>query len=179
MNHAEESIERLLKGLRGAEPPVGMQRRILEAMEAHEDVRSRAAWGWRTAVALPVACLLLLGGWWIVTVTVRHPAPEQNNQRVIAATRPAPKPQEVPASQRRVHSGKRPLRGRVETASYPAPPLPLTEQERLLLRLAHRRDAENMAVLNREVQAAQMAKATAQFQQFFGMDAKVMRSQIE
>ena len=40
------------------------------------------------------------------------------------------------------------LRERLRPASFPAPPLPLTEQERLLLRLAHRGDPENMAILN-------------------------------
>jgi hypothetical protein len=43
--------------------------------------------------------------------------------------------------------------------------LPLTEQERLLLRLAHRGDADTTAILNPDVRAAQTAKATQQFQQ--------------
>jgi hypothetical protein len=66
-----------------------------------------------------------------------------------------------------------------QAASFPAPPLPLTEQERLLLRIAHRRDPEDTAILNPAVQAAQSAKATEQFQQFFTIDATQMRSQIE
>jgi hypothetical protein len=66
-----------------------------------------------------------------------------------------------------------------QSASYPAPPLPLTEQEKLLLRLAHRRDPQNMAILNRDERATQSAKATEQFQQFFGMKPAEMRSEIE
>ena len=66
-----------------------------------------------------------------------------------------------------------------QTAGYPAPPLPLTEQEKLLLRLAHRGDAENMDILNPDVQAAQSAKATEQFQQFFGINPTEMRSESE
>jgi len=49
----------------------------------------------------------------------------------------------------------------------------------LLLRLAHRDDAENKAMLNPELQATQSAKATKQFQQFFEIDAKEMRNEIE
>jgi hypothetical protein len=55
----------------------------------------------------------------------------------------------------------------------------LTEQEKLLLRLAHRNDAPDMNLLNRDVQAQQSAKATQQFQQFFGMDDNQMRSESE
>ena len=66
-----------------------------------------------------------------------------------------------------------------QAASFPAPPLPLTEQESLLLRLAHRRDRTTIAMLNPAVQAAQTAKATEQFQQFFDIDPTEMRSQIE
>ena len=69
--------------------------------------------------------------------------------------------------------------GETQTASFPAPPLPLTEQERLLLRLAHRGDSDDMAILNPDVRAAQTAKATEQFQQFFDINATEMRSQSE
>jgi hypothetical protein len=55
----------------------------------------------------------------------------------------------------------------------------LTAQEKQLLRLAHRNDARDMALLNRDVQAQQSAKATQQFQQFFGMDTNEMRSESE
>jgi hypothetical protein len=57
--------------------------------------------------------------------------------------------------------------------------LPLTEQERLLLRLAHRGGDDNMAILNPDTRAAQTAKATEQFQQFFAINATEMRSQSE
>jgi hypothetical protein len=77
------------------------------------------------------------------------------------------------------HPHDAPAAGETRTASFPAPPLPLTEQERLLLRLAHRGDAENMALLNPDVQAQQIAKATEQFQQFFAINAAEMRRQSE
>jgi hypothetical protein len=55
----------------------------------------------------------------------------------------------------------------------------LTEQEKLLLGLAHRNDAQDMDLLNPVAQAQQSAKATQQFQQFFGMDTEQMRSESE
>jgi hypothetical protein len=67
----------------------------------------------------------------------------------------------------------------VQSASYPAPPLPLTEQERMLLRVAHRDDAKNKALLDPELQAAQSAKNTEQFQHFFQINAEEMRKQSE
>jgi hypothetical protein len=67
----------------------------------------------------------------------------------------------------------------VPSAGFPAPPLPLTEQERMLLRVARRDDAKNKALLNPDLQAAQSAKNTEQFQRFFEIDAKEMRSESE
>jgi hypothetical protein len=66
-----------------------------------------------------------------------------------------------------------------QATSYPAPPLPLTEQEKLLLRLAHRGDVQDMALLNPDLRAAQSAAATKQFQQFFEIDATEMRNESE
>jgi hypothetical protein len=57
--------------------------------------------------------------------------------------------------------------------------LPLTEQERLLLRLAHRDDVQSVAILNPDLQAAASAEAAEQFQQFFGIEAKEMRNKSE
>jgi hypothetical protein len=57
--------------------------------------------------------------------------------------------------------------------------LPLTAQEKLLLRLARRDDAQDRNLLNPDAQAQQSAKATQQFQQFFGMNANEMRSESE
>ena len=49
----------------------------------------------------------------------------------------------------------------------------------MLLRVAHRNDAQNKALLNPDLQAAQSAKNTAQFQHFFEINAEEMRSQSE
>ncbi|SNT31293.1 hypothetical protein SAMN05421770_107120 [Granulicella rosea] len=52
-------------------------------------------------------------------------------------------------------------------ASHPAPPMPLTEQERLLLKIAHTGDPEELAALNPELRDRALAKGAADFRAFF------------
>ena len=52
--------------------------------------------------------------------------------------------------------------------SYPAPPLPLTEQERLLLHVARHGDEAELAMLNPAKQAMQVEKEKEEFKEFFG-----------
>jgi hypothetical protein len=54
-----------------------------------------------------------------------------------------------------------------EVASFPAPPLPLTEQERLLARIARQGDEQEMAMLNPEIRASLDARQKAAFHQVF------------
>jgi cytoskeletal protein RodZ len=51
--------------------------------------------------------------------------------------------------------------------SHPAPPLPLTEQERLLLRVAHRGHPNDLAQYTSERQAAQVEQEKAEYLAFF------------
>jgi hypothetical protein len=51
--------------------------------------------------------------------------------------------------------------------SHPAPPMPLTEQEKLLLRVAHRRDPVQMAALNPVQREARDAEEKAEVERFF------------
>jgi hypothetical protein len=52
-------------------------------------------------------------------------------------------------------------------ASHPAPPMPLTEQERLLLRIAHRGDPVELAMLDPLRRAARDVEEQTEFQRFF------------
>jgi len=193
MRDADGTIERLLAGLRDAEPPGGMERRILEALDgmgAREAAASASLWHrpLRPAFATLWACAVIL-----MVVTMVHqqrhlPADlgHSASADVRQATRPEFVTQKAPTGPRRTTSRVSvrrphdvPAAGETQASSFPAPPLPLTEQERLLLRLAHRGDPENMAILNPDVRAAQTAKATEQFQQFFAINATEMRSQSE
>jgi|GEM_PF-859245 len=51
--------------------------------------------------------------------------------------------------------------------SYPAPPMPLTEQEKLLLRIAHRGDPVELAMLDPAVRAERDAEEKADVTKFF------------
>jgi hypothetical protein len=189
MRDADGTIERLLAGLRDAEAPAGIEVRILNAldgMEAREAPASASLW--RPAMAMLLACTVLTLA---VTLHQHRRAPANMiNRSTSTDARQATVPEVVAPKEstvRRRTASRVPVRrprdlppaGETQTASFPAPPLPLTEQERLLLRLAHRGDADDMAVLNPDVRAAQTAKATEQFQQFFAIDATEMRSQSE
>ena len=59
----------------------------------------------------------------------------------------------------------------MQAASFPAPPMPLTAQERLLLRLAHKVDPVEMATLDPKFRAMQEAEEKEAFQRFFGQAA--------
>jgi hypothetical protein len=169
-------------------------------MEAREAVTSDSHWRrlllpWRlrSAMAMALVCVALTTSL-IVSLFVairvhqpRHAPPDVSSHSISAEARPpVPVAQKEPTVHRRMAarvSVRRPgdvsAVEETQSASYPAPPLPLTEQEKLLLRLAHRRDPQNMAILNRDERATQSAKATEQFQQFFGMKPAEMRSEIE
>jgi hypothetical protein len=189
MKDADGTIERLLAGLRDAEPPGGMERRILEALDGREAREvAPSAFLWRPAMALSLTCAVIL----IVALMIpRHRHAPADLRRSTSAdvrqdTRPELIKQTPPTSPRRTtrralvrRPHDLPAAGETQATSFPAPPLPLTEQERLLLRLAHRGDRENMVILNPDVREAQTAKAAEQFQQFFEINAKEMRSQSE
>jgi hypothetical protein len=59
----------------------------------------------------------------------------------------------------------------MRAASHPAPPMPLTEQERLLLRIVHKDDPVEVAVLNPAWREARDAEDQAEFQRFFEVAA--------
>ena len=56
----------------------------------------------------------------------------------------------------------------MRAASRPAPPLPLTKEEKLLLRVARTAGPEELAMLNPDERARREAESEAEFQQFFG-----------
>ena len=65
MRDADTTIERLLAGLRDAEPPGGMERRILDALDgigAREVAASTSLWRppLRPALAMLLACTVIL-----------------------------------------------------------------------------------------------------------------------
>ena len=178
MKDPDRTIENLLAGLRDAEPPPGMHHRILDAMVACRVTTHSPRRLLHPAIAIPLACGLAITIW----VRPHRDTPANLGGYTTNADGPRTKPPQTvagraPREPRR--SASRVLLRPTKTPGFPAPPLPLTEQEKLLLRLAHRNDAQDMNLLNPDVQAQQSAKATQQFQQFFGMNADQMRSENE
>ena len=178
MKDPDETIASLLAGLRDAEPPPGMHRRILDAMverraTAHSPHRLLHA-----AVAISLACALAFAIW--APHHRRTPTDVRRSMTNVGTPQTKP-PQTVTAITPREprRSTARVLLRPRQIPGFPAPPLPLTEQEKLLLRLARRNDSQDMNLLNPDVQAQQSAKATEQFQQFFGMSTDQMRSESE
>jgi hypothetical protein len=197
MREVNQAVERLMAGLRDAEPSPGMESRILKALEAHEAQASTPFRHpllklplMRSAFAAPLLCAAALATL-IVAIQANQPshrAADASNGATQAQTKSATLPETIamkaPIELRRAVrvSARHPRQRDVpetKTTSYPAPPLPLTEQEKLLLRVAHRNDADNKAFLNPDLQATQSAKATEQFRQFFGMNPKEMRKESE
>jgi hypothetical protein len=178
MKDPDRTIENLLAGLRDSEPPPGMHHRILDAIVAGRATTYSSRRLLHSAIAMSLTCAFA------ITIWVHHhrhiPAPLRDYTTNVDVPRTKP-PQTVahrtPREPRRSTSTimLRPT----QTPGFLAPPLPLTEQEKLLLRLAHRNDARDMNLLNPNVQAQQAAKATQQFQQFFGIDNDQMRSESE
>jgi hypothetical protein len=87
-----------------------------------------------------------------------------------------------PVSLVKVHTRMRREQGRsavdavalaeMRAPSHPAPPEPLTQQEKLLLRVVHSGDPQVMAMLNSTVRAREEAESDAEFQKFIGSSAQ-------
>ena len=189
MRNADETIKILLAGIRDAEPPSGMQRRILQAVEMHPvSPGLLESWGLRPSLALVIVCAAVLMAGLAVAISIyqpRHRSADVARQVTHVDVRPDSRPEttvvRATAGVRRKAPRASATRPREETqlASYPAPALPLTGQERLLRRIAHRHDVQSAAILNRNLQAAASAETAKQFQQFFEIDAQEMRNESE
>jgi hypothetical protein len=213
MKNSGEAMEKVLAGLRDAEAPAGMERRILDGLLGLEErgaMRSRSGWRqllpiWLVAPARPVAvgslvCGVALAGIFFVALAIpairrlgHAPVQARRNSELVGspllgASEAAAKSAEHASLQ----SGVRP-RGQIKAeegrnaesaaavvdsdavaleamhaASRPAPPMPLTEQERLLLRLVHKDDPVELAMLDSKVRALRDLEDKAEFQRFFG-----------
>lgn len=207
MKRSEETIEEVLAGLRDAEVPDGMERRILERLDERASMQSRSGWRrlrpiWLTMPERPLMVRSLtwgvaLAGIFAIAVAVpairrlghapvQVPIPSEASSAAVTAAAPATSaaiatsPQ-VSLSGSSVRSMRRTrVRGAVavrdsdsaaldetRAASFPAPPLPLTDQERLLLRIVHKRDPVELAELNPVLRAARAEEDKREVQRFF------------
>jgi hypothetical protein len=189
MNRPDEAIDQVLTGLRNTEAPREMNRRILQAIEA-ATAQSRPATRFLipSAIALTAVAAIVIAG----ALLHRHTqTPTQTNVATVAKI-----PSSQPASDRTALSGTmssrpeaRPLRrsgeipalaaaqdpedqlalAELHAPSRPAPPLPLTAQEKLLLSAAKESvpaHLTQLAQLDPDRTARQEAAREAAFHRF-------------
>jgi hypothetical protein len=212
MKNSEEAIEKVLMGLRDADVPVGMERRILDGLEKRAAVRGRSGWRqllpvWLVAPARPFAVGVVLAGVFSVALAIpairrlghapvqarRNSAPVESlsaaNSEVAKSAQPGSRRPSVRSLEEVNAGGQKEAETRaggtaaaldsdsvaleeMHAASQPAPPMPLTEQERLLLRLVHKDDPVELAMLDSKMRALQDSEDKAEFQRFFGQSTK-------
>jgi hypothetical protein len=196
MKNPDEVIERVLAGLRDAEAPAGIEKRILEVVEARSETQMVATprWAWRVAfasvivVGLSLTITAILGHGKHSSQARQHPvplapyrlaSPPANGQNAsLLRDRPnAPisKPARIAAPVRRareINAADAVLFAEMRAPSHPAAEAPLTTEERLLLRAVHLGDPQIIAMLNPEVRARQEAESEAEFQRFADQSAK-------
>ncbi|HTF65116.1 MAG TPA: hypothetical protein VK638_20765 [Edaphobacter sp.] len=185
----EEDLERVLTGLRDSAIPDGMERRILAALEN----RASSPSSWRSIRPalrkLAAACSFAMAAAlaFVFVPAIRRPvhAPQrstagailpkslprananqnaaQGNDREIAASAPHPKLRSVRSVRRKDAAPQ----DEGDAASYPPPPMPLTDEERLLLRAAHWRAPVELAELSPARRALQDEQERVDFERFF------------
>ena len=198
LDHNENQIDRVLNALRDTAPPKGMDRRILNILEAHSSLtgvipsgatksRSRGIPAFSTAraatflrwtagtvlAALTVAALIMFNtrrqtSPTLVT-TPRTPTLAPQTPSAAATTQP------IPTIHRAIAPANPLPPQHLETAelvedgqvSHPAPPIPLTDQDRILLRYARRARTEDLAQISNDRKAAKDQQEAADFQAFF------------
>jgi hypothetical protein len=202
MKQADEAIDRVLTGLRESQAPAGMENRILQAMQAHatgESAKRFVWWSWpRTAGYGALLAGLLV----VVAVSVPHRA-HQAVQELVVRKRVEVEP--APVAEAKVpRKVTKPLLVRVEkqnagqkgvqdsnaaedelareemlAPSHPAPPLPMTAQERLLERVVSRHGLRDLAILNSEERDKTAAREDEAFKKFFGIKDRAKEQQEE
>jgi hypothetical protein len=205
MKNSDEAVERVLAGLREAEAPEGMERRILEAVRGGAPER-RPMWlgmpwgligarGWTPVRARSWA--VGLAGVMVVSSVVGWSVFRGHRMgHEVAGAKGYAAPAKAPAAEERAAT---PVEGLPERSSvrwnggtnarrvghvrerrlvalqemgvgnHPAPEAPLTEEEKLLLRIAHKGDRVEMAALNPLLQASRDAEEKADVKKFFGL----------
>ncbi len=192
MMRPDDAMERVLAGLRDVETPVGMERRILERLEGSAGVR-RAGWRplWLVGMGGGVVAAVIAVVMAIPVVHRRGPVAVRGNdaeakvvagrQAVVENTRGSVEKKQawggVGSVSPQVRVGD--ARGdedsvamsEMQAASFPAPPMPLTDEERLLLRMVHQGDSVELAMLDPKMEALREAEEKEEFQRFFAKAA--------
>ena len=171
----DEAVHKVMAGLRGASASPALEQRIMRAMRDHSDSPRPAIWR-RFAIPAFAGCILLaalmvLGGRMShLTKTPAYAGIQHLPQPEVAGATTSTVPTTVThATKKAVRRGApaMPLPASAARVSFPAPPMPLTEQERLLLHVAHHHDPAKLGMLIPASQAVDIAAEQAQFDKFF------------
>lgn len=184
MNDLEEDMERVLTGLRDSLLPCGMEDRILTTLReggVPSSFRRFAILSARLKIAgassLAMAAALLVI---FMSGRAKHASPLPPQAVVALHSLPSAADTEVVTSRsaplartgklRRVQVDPRPKTTTTNEAappSTPAPPIPLTEQERFLLRMVHHGRTEDLAAISNENRTVKERREAEEFQAFF------------
>jgi hypothetical protein len=201
MTRPDEAMERVLAGLRDVEAPVGMERRILKRLENVAEVRGGAGWKqlWlgRTGLVWGLGCGVIAA---VILIALAIPVVHRRGSVAVRGNDVGAKAvagREAAVERGRGSVGKKEVsRGtasvssqtqvrvsdaqededavamsEMRAASFPAPPMPLTDEERLLLRMVHQGDSVELAMLDPKMEALREAEEKEEFQRFFAKAA--------
>lgn len=200
MKDSDEMVDRVLAGLREVEAPAGLERRVLAAME--ERAVTRVGW---LPMRWVLACAVVAVG--VAGAFILRPAPvrvekvaavavpkmqpvrgervQKRNTEIRTGTA-LPTGPHISSNRTAFRVAQNDLRPRTvraaatvreEAGGFPAPPMPLTDAEKLLLRVAHRADATELTPLNAEARERQSAEFDQEFIEFFAVPLTVTEQQ--
>ena len=170
---SDERIDQALALLHQAQSPEGFETRVLASLRHRKPLPPATRpfhrrWLSAALTLASVFAALVVGLLFRPSISPVNPVP---------AASPTPNPITLPAtissfppSTRRRHASRSktpPSPGSVLITSFPAPPAPLTAQEKLLLQIAHRGDQEDYHLLNPETAARELAQNMADVDRFF------------
>ncbi len=171
MKDYEKELNALLVALGGERPDAGFERRMTRGVEARlqrTERRPVRAWAWAVSGAVAFASVWLF-------VAMHRGRGSTVPGTVAGIARPAARilPSEAPVEERhprlvRASGVRKPATvDDSYVASFPAPPAPLTEQERLLLQLARRHDTAEEAMLLPDALRLEEARSQEEYRRFF------------
>lgn len=180
MNERDDAIDTVMTALRAAEPSAGFEARLHQALQ--QGVVRRHTRRVRFALTASVALLLcaIAIGFGLHThpadhaVAVQRPRPMPAPRLVTAGTQVS----EVRAqrSPGRVHAAKivrltalsdPDADGTMAHVNMPPPPLPLTQEERLVIRMMRHNDLPQLAVLSADARARSLHEDAEAYRAFF------------
>jgi hypothetical protein len=193
VKNCEEAIDKVLAGLGAAEPAAGMNQRITAGLHYRSSALARTGAGrvrfaW---ISAPVAAALVVSV--LIFQAVHHQSPirteptQRDGKEATATSQPLVRTETFPSfthvtpPARTVglaskHGAKASTGAEdmdalaieeMRAASQPAPPLPLNDQEKLLLRMTHKKTPIELAALSPSVRARHDSEEEADFQKFF------------